>query len=273
MMYEARQSKGEVPAPPRPVPLQEGIFKLDSGMMYKAMEKKGEVPTPQRIAPVQPGAFTGDDGMMFKEQIDTPRLLLAPNAVKGTKTTGQSFAGFFVDGGIQLRSLMVPKPLAKYTTPLAPAGAIAPVDTGSHCMDFALSDGSSEKKRLVIPPKVAEASETVGQSFATFTSDGGIQMVAKKISSYLDNKITAAKASPLIKILGGQALANFDSDGLQFVQIRSPAQRRLFIPPKVAEASETSGQSFATFQSDGGIQMLTKVAPRAALAAEAALRV
>jgi hypothetical protein len=300
MMFEAKTVKVKPPAPKRLVPYREGVFS-NVGMMYEADSgtsgKKLLSPSVVETSETSGqsfAAFASDGGIQLQAQIaqkplalnpspvvsngvvesavpndglsfrldEEPkgkRLYLNPDIAEAAETTGQSFASFASDGGIQLMTRMAAKPIVKNPVPMALA---APLPAGCDNMSFSFDKAESKKRRFFIPPKVAKASETVGQSFAKFSSDGGIQLVAETLASSADSKITSrTSSSQLIQILGGRATADFNSDGLQYIQRKFPEHKRVFLNPKVAGEIETIGQSFAILQDDGGIGMQTKTAP------------
>mmetsp|Transcript_2751 Transcript_2751/g.4433 ORF Transcript_2751/g.4433 Transcript_2751/m.4433 type:complete len:265 (+) Transcript_2751:3-797(+) len=253
MMFQARKIKSQPPLPPRPMEHQEGVFASDSGMMFEARQPKSQPPSPPRPMEHQEGVFSSDSGMMFEASNLSPgRVVLLPSRAEASETTGQSFASFSSDGGIQLQTQMMEKPIVKSSSLMISQNQIEAAVADDR-MSFSFDD-ANKSKRLFIPPKVAEASETRGQTFAAFASDGGIQMVARTSPH---NLIMTPALTPLIQILVDKEAAYFDSNGLHFVQQR-PSQPRLFLNPKLAEEIETVGQSFAAFQSDGGIQMLAQ---------------
>ena len=184
------------------------------------------------------------------------RLYLNPKVADAIETKGQSFASFSSDGGIQLLTQMTRKPLAMNPAPTLSGYQL--LSAANDNMSFKLDD-SSVKRRFYIPPQVAKASETIGQHFAAFSSDGGIQMVTKTApTSVGPNVVNPMDASFLHYERNGVSTADFDSDGLQYVQHKSQSGNRKYLPGSIAEKVETTGQSFAAFESDGGIQKIAK---------------
>ena len=297
MMFAAKTVQSEAPLPPRPVPYREGVFS-NVGMMYEegssssgrkflspnavetsettgqsfaAFASDGGIQLQAQMAqkPValnpSPAVMVEtaipNDGLSFRldEEPEGKRLYLNPDIAEASETSGQSFASFGSDGGIQLMTRMAAKPVVKSAVPMALA---APLPAGYDNMSFSFDKAQSKRRRFFIPPKVAKASETVGQSFAKFSSDGGIQLVTQTLASSAGGMITSpTSSSQLIQILGGRATADFNSDGLQYIQRKFPEHKRVFLNPKVADEIETIGQSFAILQDDGGIGMQTKTAP------------
>ncbi|KAG7336505.1 hypothetical protein IV203_027790 [Nitzschia inconspicua] len=250
MMLEAKTKAPEAAPAKRLVPYRPGVFSSDQGMMFEAKQKKLETPAPKRLVPYRRQAFGNDGGMMYEEQQhEGSRLMLSPKVVDAVQTSGQSFAAFGSNGGINLETKMIAKPVVKNPNP---SQALVAPQKNNDSMSFA---DLSPDKRLYLNPKVADVIETQGQSFAAFSSDGGIQL------------LTQMTQKPLMKnpapVISGYQLLSTASDKMSFKldDRSSSGKRRFFIPPKVAKASETIGQHFAAFSSDGGIQMVTKTRP------------
>lgn len=295
MMFEAKQKKVEVSAPKRLVPYRQEAFGNDGGMMYQeqnsassrlmlspkvvdAVETSGQsfasfgsdggihmeakmaekpvVKNPNPSALLAESPKPNDDmSFAFKDVSPDKRLYLNPKVADAIETKGQSFAAFSSDGGIQMLTQLAQKPLAKNPAPVVLGYQL--LAAGSDKMSFKLDRGdSSDKRRFFIPPKVAKASETIGQHFAAFSSDGGIQMVTKTAPSSVGPDVVNPMDASFLHYERSRATADFDSDGLQYVQHSS--QRGKYLPSSIAEKVETTGQSFASFQSDGGIQKIAR---------------
>lgn len=254
MMLEAKTKSQEAPSAKRLVPYRAGVFTADQGMMFEAKQKKPEVPAPKRLVPYRQEAFGNDGGMMYQETqgTDASRLMLSPKVIDAVETRGQSFASFGSDGGIHLETQMAKKPVVKNPNP---AEDLAEPVVFKDDMSFAFDKDADADKRLYLNPKVADAIETKGQSFASFSSDGGIQLLTQ-----LAQKPLTKNSAP---VLSGYQILSAGSDKMSFKLDDSDSsdKQRFYIPPKVAKASETIGQHFAAFSSDGGIQMVTKTAP------------
>jgi hypothetical protein len=198
-----------------------------------------------------------DDSMSFgfdRLEDGSRRLYLNPEVANAIEMRGPRVASFASDGGIQLLTQMMKKPVFQNDMPANGYQLIA-----SDKLSFNLDKhGTSGKGRFFIPPKVARASETIGQHFAAFDSDGGIQMVTKTAPKTVSPNVVNPMDASFLHYEGVRATADFDSDGLQYVQHISGPGGRKFLPQNVAEQVETTGQSFAAFQSDGGIQKIAK---------------
>jgi hypothetical protein len=256
MMLEAKPKTQEVPSAKRLVPYRPGVFSSDQGMMFEAKQKKPEIPPPNRLVPYQQKAFGNDRGMMYQEQANEEpvRLMISPKIADAVETTGQSFASFGSDGGIHLETRLEKKPLVKNPNLSA---ELAEPSRDSDLMSFALDEEGANDRKLYLNPAVVDSSETKGQSFAAFSSDGGIQLLTQ-----LAQKPLTKNPAPLVS---GYKISSSGSDNLSFKLDRSDSsgKRRFCIPPGVAKASKTFGQRFATFLSDGGIQMVTKTVSKA----------
>ncbi|KAL3923135.1 MAG: hypothetical protein SGILL_001827, partial [Bacillariaceae sp.] len=248
---ESRLMKNPNPSEPLAEPVT-----VDNSMSWGIVE--GESRLMKNPNPSEPLAepVTVDDSMSFgfADLEDEPgRLYLNPEVANAIETQGSRVAAFASDGGIQLLTQMMQKPLNKSPTPTTNGYQLVASDKMSFLLDKVATGG-----RFVIPPKVAEASETSGQHFAAFSSDGGIQLVTKTAPITVRPEVVYPMDASFLQYEGSRAAAGFDSDGLQYVQQNAQPANRMFLPPNVAEAVETTGQSFAAFESDGGIQKIAK---------------
>ncbi|KAL3917271.1 MAG: hypothetical protein SGILL_004793, partial [Bacillariaceae sp.] len=181
------------------------------------------------------------------------RLYLNPEVANSIEIHGPRAAAFATDGGIQLLTQTMEKPMSQNEMPTNGYQLVAS-DKQSFSLD---KNGAADKPRYLIPPKIAKASETIGQHFAAFDSDGGIQMVTKMAPKTVSVNVVNPMDASFLHYEGEQATAGFGSDGLQYVQNSLGAGRK-YLPQNIAEMVETTGQSFAAFESDGGIQKIAK---------------